>query len=90
MTEQIETKISFKERIDDILFGAFYIGLFLLQALPHIAIVFQIPSPWFWIMIGVGIAAGITQYFKFPCFQNRLFSTAMVSATIVLAFFPIR
>lgn len=81
--------VSFKERVGDMLFGIFYVSLFLLQALPHIAIVLLTPSVLFYCMIIVGIAAGIVQNIKFPCFQNRIFSTGMLAATITLAFVPI-
>jgi hypothetical protein len=72
-----------KEKISDLLFGAFYIALFVLQMIPSFIIMFiGINTIWFWIICGIGLAALITQVIQFPCFITRVWNIASVGAVI--------
>lgn len=73
-----------KEKVSDALFCMFYVILFPLQALPGWALAFvDFNTVWFWIMCGAGIAAMITQAVKFPCFNTRIWNSAMVALAIM-------
>ena len=72
-----------KENVADIFFGLFYYGLFVMQMLPHFAVMFAEPMTiQYVIMWVVGVAAMITQAIKFPCFTVRIWNAAMIGATV--------
>lgn len=74
-----ENKIS----IYDVLFSITYFALYILQMLPHFAIMFMpTASVWFWISIAIGVGALVAQQIKFPCFTSRIWSSAMIWFTI--------
>ena len=72
-----------KENMANIAFGAFYFGLFFLQMLPHLAVMFVEPMTVAYILMWtVGVDALVTRAIKFPCFTVRILNTAMVGLTI--------
>lgn len=72
-----------KENVANVAFGAFYFGLFLLQMLPHFAVIFIEPMTATYILMWTaGVAALVTQAIKFPCFTVRIWNSAMIGLTI--------
>lgn len=76
-----------KENMANVAFGAFYYGLFFLQMLPHLAVMFVEPFTVPYILMWtVGVAALVTQAIKFPCFTVRIWNSGMIGLTIASFF----
>ena len=76
--------IAVKEKFSDAIFFLFYVSLFVLQTLPGFALAFvAFNNAWFWIMCAIGLVAMITQAIKFPCFNTRIWNSAMIALAII-------